>query len=130
MSVNYEDLKIGGTYFITDPETEKVQETILVEVHLSRDSKEDKKKLTVFSFKYYFKDEAGEDCAHIWVKIKDGKEVFDGEFVKIEVYKTREEAENNRARILIAGHEAFIEDLEKDILKFEEKIKELKAVDA
>ena len=47
-------------------------------------------------------------------------------YTKIEIYLTKEEAEENRVRILIEGYQALVESCKRDIIKFEKKILELR----
>lgn len=115
MQIKHTDLKLGATYYITDPNTETVQEVFLQSCSLRSDNE---------THSYCF-EKTVEDTDHscyIHLNIKDGEEVFDGEYVKIVVFATREEAEAARAEILIAGHESIIKSYEKDIEDFRNRI--------
>lgn len=125
MKINYEDLKIGQKYFITNPDSEKVEECLLDNIRLKGS---DNNEGIDYAFEYNKEvDEDGDKrTGYIHLSIKDGEEIFDGEFTKIEIYLTKEEAEANRVRIVVEGTQALIEDYKKDIIKCEEKILELR----
>ena len=119
MSVKFEDLKVGETYFITNPDNEKVTETILEEIVILL-------KKTKYHFVTKELDEDGYKI-NIYLKVKDGEEIFEGEYIKIIPFLTREEAESNRKKILIDARKAIIESYKKDISEREAKIKELES---
>mgnify|MGYP001289173934 CR=1 FL=1 len=125
MKINYEDLKIGQKYFITDPDSEEVKECLLDNIRLKGIDNDEG-----INYAFEYNKEVDEDgdkrTGYIHLESKDGKEIFDGEYTKIEIYLTKEEAEENRVRILIEGCQALIESCKRDIIKFEKKILELR----
>ena len=125
MKINYEDLKIGQKYFITDPDSEEVKECLLDNIRLKGIDNDEG-----INYAFEYNKEVDEDgdkrTGYIYLESKDGKEIFDGEYTKIEIYLTKEEAEENRVRILFEGYQALIESCKRDIIKFEKKILELR----
>ena len=119
MQIKYTDLKLGATYYITNPDTETVQEVYLQCCELRPED------ILRYCFEKTTSDPEQSD--YIWLYVKDDEEVFDGEHVKIVVFATREEAEAARAEILIAGHESAIKSYEKDIEDFKSRIQDLRA---
>lgn len=123
MPVNYQDLKIGETYFILEPESEKVVETFLE--HIS--TKKPEREAITFCFEYsYLDSEHEKSTSWIHVTIKNGTEVDQDYNLPIIPYKTLEEAEFNRARLLEIAYQNVIQDNKKQIEEYEEKIKKLK----
>jgi hypothetical protein len=125
MSVNYQDLKIGETYFILEPESEKVVETFLEEIHCNKPESERIR----FTFEYEYLDldsESKKSKSWIYLRIENGEEVDQDFKVPIIPYKTREEAESNRARLLEILYQNVIQDNKKEVAEYEEKIRNLK----
>lgn len=124
MPVNYQDLKIGETYFILEPESEKVVETFLEEIHCHKPESD---KIT-FTFEYEDLDsESKKSKSWIYLRIENGEEIDQDFKVRIIPYKTREEAESNRARLLEILYQNVIQDNKKEIEEYEEKIRNLKS---
>lgn len=124
MKINCEDLKIGQKYFITDPDSEEVKECLLDNIRL-KGIDNDEGINYAFEYNKEVDEEGDKRTGYIYLESKDGKEIFDGEYTKIEIYLTKEEAEENRARILFEGYQTLIESCKRDIIKFEKKVLEL-----
>jgi len=123
MKINHEELKIGQKYFITDPDSERVEECILEDISLRGVDNDTIR----YTFCYNMIDKDGDNVSsYINLESKDGEEIFNGEFIKIEIYSTKEEAEASRVRILIEGTQALMEDYKKDVIECEAKILKLK----